>query len=182
MHWNTELHILKTRDFIINSNSLVDYRYENHSEAITDTKKIPVDMIKLRWDFNYILLDLNINSPIVPELLEFLNFRNISFLNEIINLNNIKAKLEGNNEFEKDNIKFCYLKSITHEIELTVQGYRFFCIGKDFIDQENEVFFDLSYIYLTIRKNFEIELAMFFNINPEEITENHFDIVKMYIT
>ncbi len=160
--------IYELKSFLINSDLIFRYQYENNEDIKT---YLSIDTSKsgyLSWNFEYIFFKFNYNYNFLIKLFSFLEFDNISEFNRLIK--NIKYVTLLNQcptsdisvYINEKNVNFINIIGKTFSINDIYNND----ILKFIEDTDNEIKSKINYL---------------FDINIDVIEQKHFDLIDMYI-
>ena len=172
--------IIRARDFIIESNGLVDYKYADYNHAINETHHVKKNTTILRWDFDFLLIKLSPENPEMNDTLEILNIQHIEYIEKTLKVLETLNKLKG--ESNNDPITFIYHKNKLSEFTLKLNSKNFYSlINENEFCYDTDPIFDGKYIHDTVKKDLMIETAIFLGKELEEVTDDDLNVIQMFV-
>lgn len=187
---NRQKEIVEIKDELMNMNFLLDYKYCCY-EDISSERYLLVDKIKMRWDYNFIYIELDGDKEIIKKLLKMLHFNNIEHLDELYHFEKIQRFLNKKNK--KDSEKFYFnfqLKNNSYNLdndsseEIIIFGCKQFYSmehNDKVISNYNNNLKDIKLILKDYKEEIINDLSVFFNIESSNVNEGHFKIIELLI-
>lgn len=171
--------IIFIKNGLFDLNFLLDYKYCNFEDNEINSF-LDKDKIRLRWNYDFINIEIRNNEKNLKILLLFLSFENIEYINELYAINKIKILL---NHSKNNNIEF-YFNFQIKESESFVEYLFTFgnktyisTLTEDYVISNNEVCKDILKICADSKKDIIKEVADFFKIDKTEVNDEHFEIM-----